>query len=143
MAAGEEDREEPLRVKAGERSERIVARDPPAKGRYGRGPNSLTGEQRLKGTPPPRLRHHGSNSAIEPQRLAPSISVQWREARLLAQTGNDADAPKRLVLPEEVLLLKPFDDARRTLPCGQSRNVETQSVVSIPVDQTTFGPHRY
>lgn len=29
---------EPLRVKAGERSERIVARDRPAKGRYGRGP---------------------------------------------------------------------------------------------------------
>jgi hypothetical protein len=27
---------EPLRVKVGERSERIVARDPPAKGRYGR-----------------------------------------------------------------------------------------------------------
>src|ERR1700751_3257338 len=28
---------EPLREKAGERSERIVARDKPAKGRYGRG----------------------------------------------------------------------------------------------------------
>src|SRR5258708_28150802 len=28
---------EPLRVKVGERSERIVARDPPAKGRYGVG----------------------------------------------------------------------------------------------------------
>jgi hypothetical protein len=28
---------EPLRAKAGERSERIVARDPPEKGRYGRG----------------------------------------------------------------------------------------------------------
>jgi len=29
---------EPLQVKVGERSERIAARDPPAKGRYGRGP---------------------------------------------------------------------------------------------------------
>jgi len=29
---------EPLRAKVGARSERIVARDPPAKGRYGRGP---------------------------------------------------------------------------------------------------------
>src|SRR5215471_15218340 len=32
---------EPLRVKVGERSERIVARDPPAKGRYGRGHKQL------------------------------------------------------------------------------------------------------
>src|SRR6516225_10460504 len=31
----------PLRVKVGERSERIVARDPPAKGRYGRGHRQL------------------------------------------------------------------------------------------------------
>ena len=41
---------EPLRVKVGERSERIVARDLPAKGRYGLGGSSPTGEHRLKGT---------------------------------------------------------------------------------------------
>src|SRR5258707_6952571 len=45
---------EPLRVKVGERSERIVARDPPAKGRYGLGGSSPTGEHRLKGTSQPR-----------------------------------------------------------------------------------------
>jgi hypothetical protein len=45
---------EPLRVKVGERSERIVARDPPAKGRYGSGGSSPTGEHRLKGTSQPR-----------------------------------------------------------------------------------------
>jgi hypothetical protein len=36
-AQGKKIANEPLRVKVGERSERIVARDPPAKGRYGRG----------------------------------------------------------------------------------------------------------
>src|SRR6185436_5597378 len=55
---------EPLRVKVGERSERIVARDPPAKGRYGVGGSSSTGDHRIKGTPsPPRLRHHSSCSS--------------------------------------------------------------------------------
>jgi len=39
LAAGGEDRERAIAgKKAGERSELIVARDPPAKGRYGCGP---------------------------------------------------------------------------------------------------------
>src|SRR5438552_4590284 len=53
---------EPLRVKVGERSERIVARDPPAKGRYGRGrkqPHRRESAQRHP--PPPRPRHHGNS----------------------------------------------------------------------------------
>jgi len=37
LAVGKKIANEPLRAKLGERRERIVARDPPAKGRYGRG----------------------------------------------------------------------------------------------------------
>jgi hypothetical protein len=48
-----------LRVKVGERSERIVARDPPAKGRYGVGGSSPTGERRLKGN-----RHRGDDGGV-------------------------------------------------------------------------------
>src|SRR6266404_5538846 len=51
---------EPLRVKVGERSERIVARDPPAKGRYGVGGGSLNREHRLKG---PHHRHDRDTTA--------------------------------------------------------------------------------
>jgi len=62
LAVGKKIANEPLRVKVGEHSERIVARDPPAKGRYGLGGSSPTGEHRLKGTSKPRRsrRRHSS-----------------------------------------------------------------------------------
>ena len=66
---------EPLRVKVGERSERIVARDPPTKGRYGVGGSNPTGEHRLKGSPTtPRSRPTTAKEAhaIEVQRFDPS-----------------------------------------------------------------------
>ncbi len=72
----------PLRVKVGERSERIVARDPPEKGRYGRGPKQLDRRASAQGTsPPPRSQHHWSNSAIEPQRFASSDPAPTEKAQ--------------------------------------------------------------
>jgi hypothetical protein len=83
----------PLRVKVGERSERIVARDPPAKGRYGRGYKQPDRRALLKSVlPRPRQRHY-SSSAIEPQRFASPIPIQWRRARLLVR--GDAVMPRR------------------------------------------------
>src|SRR6516162_11304402 len=55
---------EPLRVKVGERSERIVARDPPAKGRYGRGRKEPDRRATAQGHPlPTRFAAPGSSSA--------------------------------------------------------------------------------
>jgi hypothetical protein len=51
LAAGKKIANEPLRVKVGEPSEHIVARDPPTKGRHGRGQRRRAlGESRLNGS---------------------------------------------------------------------------------------------
>jgi len=87
---------EPLRVKVGEPSERIVARDPPAKGRYGRGPNSPTGEQRLKG-----LTTAATTISSRQQRdraTALCFAPNPMEKRSIARAGRrcDAAAPQRI-----------------------------------------------
>src|SRR5215471_12398254 len=76
---------EPLRVKVGERSERIVARDPPAKGRYGRGHKQLHRRS--------SLRHPATAATATSQKrdrttsLDPRTPIQRRRPRLLMRTA--------------------------------------------------------
>jgi hypothetical protein len=92
LAAGEEDREQAIAGKVGERSERIVACDPPAKRPlWTRAQATRQAGNGLKGIlPPPRQRHH-SSSAIEPQRFA-SLIPDPMEKRSIAHAGRRCDA---------------------------------------------------
>src|ERR1700746_491887 len=66
---GEKIAKEPLRVKVGEHTERIVARDPPAKGRDGRGHKKPDGRASAQRHPPPPCL-----AALTTQRARPDAS---------------------------------------------------------------------
>src|SRR5579872_2537754 len=79
----------PLQAKVGERRERIVARDPPAKGQYGRRFSAgVTREHWLRGTIP-----SGRRDAT----VAARLDAQWSDLSAVTRRRRRLLLPQRLV----------------------------------------------